>query len=184
MITVVFCHPWHGSFNYAILKYVTSRLSAQGKDYQVIDLNQDGFNPVLTQEELRQYSRGTSPDPLVQKYQSMLQASDTAIFIFPIWWGMMPAILKGFFDKVLLKGVAYTEDSEGLKPLFRIAHTYIITTSQGETRFFRPFMVDYFIPHICQAVGMNRVKWYNCERTSSGTTEHRTYFMQEVSMQF
>ncbi len=114
----------------------------------------------------------------------MLQGSDTVVFIFPVWWGMMPAILKGFFDKVLLKGVAYMEDSEGLKPLLHIGQTYVITTSQGETRFFRPFMVDYVIPRIFQSVGMNRVKWYNCEQTSSGTAEHRTGFVQEVSMQF
>lgn len=184
MITLVFCHPWHGSFNHAILESVKNRLSAQGKPWQLIDLNLDGFNPALTQEELRQYSRGTSPDPLVRKYQSMLQASDTVVFLFPIWWGMMPAILKGFFDKVLLKGVAYTEGAEGLKPLLHVEQTFLVTTSQGETRFFRPFMVDYFIPRVCQAVGFNRVKWYNCDQTSSGTQEHRTHFLQEVSMQF
>ncbi len=44
MVTIIFAHPWHGSFNKAILDTVTSTLEKEKKEYQLIDLNKDNFN--------------------------------------------------------------------------------------------------------------------------------------------
>ena len=100
MKTIIFAHPWHGSFNKSILNSVTETLDKKKDEYTVIDLNKDKFNPVMTEEELALYSQGKSIDPLVEKYQEILKKTDEIILIFPIWWSSMPAILKGFFDKI------------------------------------------------------------------------------------
>lgn len=63
-------------------------------------MNKDRFNPVMTEEELSLYSQGKSIDSLVEKYQEILKNTDELILVFPIWWMSMPAILKGFFEKV------------------------------------------------------------------------------------
>ena len=107
MVTIVFAHPWHGSFNKAILDTITAEFDKENKPYGVIDLYKDNFNPVFTEEELSLYSEGKSLSPLVMRYQQMIKSSDELIFIFPNWWNTMPAILKGLFDKVLLKGFAF-----------------------------------------------------------------------------
>ena len=108
MKTVIFAHPWHGSFNKAILDSVTKKFEEMKESYTIIDLHKDNFDPVMREEDLKLYSEGKFNDPLVGKYQEILKKSDGLVFIFPIWWSTMPAILKGFLDKVFLLNFAYT----------------------------------------------------------------------------
>ena len=85
MKTIVFAHPWNGSFNKAILDKVVEKLDETKQKYTIIDLNKDKFNPVMTEEELSLYSQGKSIDPLVKKYQEILKNTDELILVFPIW---------------------------------------------------------------------------------------------------
>ncbi len=182
MITIVFSHPWHGSFNDAILQTITNRLDETSRMYQLIDLPADNFNPAMTQHDLRLYSRGGTADPLAEEYGAMLRASTEIIFIFPIWWGMMPAILKGFFDKVLLQGISHSYTNNGeLHPLLNISRTLIITTSQGPTKLFFPFIKGYFIPTILTPVGMTGAEWHNCDNTAHGPQENREKFLRHIA---
>ena len=73
MKTIVFAHPWDGSFNKVILDQVVKKLDEIKEKYTVIDLNKDAFNPVMTEKELSLYSQGKSIDPLVLKYQEILK---------------------------------------------------------------------------------------------------------------
>lgn len=100
MITIVYAHPWDGSFNNAMLKETKKVLNNNGQEYTLIDLNKDNFNPVMTQNDLSVYGKSGFKDPVVDKYIQILQKTEKIIFIFPIWWMGAPAILKGFFDKV------------------------------------------------------------------------------------
>lgn len=182
MITIVSTHPWQGSFNNAILDTITRKLNEEELDYNLIDLPGDGFNPVMTADDLRLYSKGESNDRLVKKYRHILQHTDEIIFLFPIWWGSIPAILKGFFDKVLLKGSAFTYSSTGeLLPMLKISRTLLISTSQGKTSIYRPYIEGYLIPYLLNSVGMTCVEWHNCERTSHGPAENRENFLRQVS---
>lgn len=182
MITIVSAHPWHGSFNHAILETVISKLNDEEVEYRIIDLPADGFNPAMTAEDLSLYSKGESNDRLVKKYRRMLQQTDEIIFIFPIWWGMIPAILKGFFDKVLLKGSAFTYSPSGdMIPMLNISRTLLISTSQGETAIYRPYIEGYLIPYLLNSVGMTGAEWYNCDRTSHGPAENREDFLALIA---
>jgi len=95
MKTVIFSHPWDGSFNKAILDQVVKKLDETKEKYTVIDLNKDEFNPVMTEKELNLYSQGKSADPLVLKYQEILKNTDELILIFPVWWMSMQYGIKG-----------------------------------------------------------------------------------------
>ena len=68
MTTIVFSHPWEGSFNRAILDGVEKKLREEKRPYQVINLVVDGFNPTMTVNDLALYNRGETADPLVAKY--------------------------------------------------------------------------------------------------------------------
>ena len=73
-------------------------------------------------------------------------------------------------------------DAEGnLIPGLHISRTLIITTSQGDTELYKPYIEGYLIPYILNAVGMNNVMWHNCARTSHGTDGNRKNFLKEVS---
>lgn len=182
MITIVYAHPYDKSFNHAVLDTLTSGFNLAGKDYQVIDLYADNFNPAFTADSLKLYSRGETADPLARKYLDMLTKTDEIIFVFPIWWGMMPAIVKGFFDKVLLVGKAYKYNAEEtlVRAEINIKRTIVLTTSQGDTKYFAPFFTDYLKNRICASTGMSNYEWHNCDKTSKGPEENRLYFLNLV----
>lgn len=97
--TIIYAHPYEKSFNHAILERVQALLDAKGQEYRLIDLYADGFNPVYTKEELALFREGKALDPLVLQYQQALKDSKRLIFIFPIWWADMPAIVKGSWTR-------------------------------------------------------------------------------------
>ena len=180
MVAIIYVHPWDGSFNKAILDTLTAKLDEKGKEYQVIDLNKDKFNPVMTEKELALYStEGGYLDPLVEKYQNIIGKASEVVFIFPIWWSTAPAILKGFFDKVLLKGFAFSYEN-GWTPLLKINKSAIITTSESPTEHFKLPIEQDFIPSMLNSVGINNATWFNCDSVSRGTVEHRQNFLQQI----
>lgn len=168
MTTIVYAHPYDGSFNHALLNFVKRQLKARGDRFEVLDLYADGFNPAMEVESLALFSKGQSADPLVKKYSDALLASDTVIFIFPIWWSIMPAIVDGFFDKVMLQDTAYKYAADGhlIPDRIDIKRTVIISTSESPSATFAPFFRDYFNRNVLQTVGMKNLEWYNCQQVS------------------
>lgn len=182
MITILYAHPYNGSFNHAILEEIERKLAAEQKEYVVLDLYADGFNPAFEAASLRLYSRGETADPLAERYLKTLLTTDEFIMVFPVWWGMMPAIVKGFFDKVMLAGVAYRYDDGGnlIPDKLHVKRTVLITTSQSDTENFRPFFIGYFKPVVLDAVGLGNLEWYNCPQTAHGPAENRTNFLRMI----
>lgn len=180
MVTIIFSHPWFGSFNTAILDTVINKLITENKKYQVIDLHKDGFNPAFTTDELALFSKGETPYELTKQYQEKLKNSDEIIFIFPIWWSSVPAILKGFIDKTMLKGYAYQVDSTGWYPLLKFDKVTLLSTSESPTGHFVKSIQDVFINQTLTQIGMGNATWYNLEHTRSGTNENREAFLNKV----
>jgi len=184
MTTIIFAHPWHGSFNKAILDTVTAELQNRQVSYQVIDLNKDGFNPIMTEPELALFVKGESLDPLVKKYQAMLEETDSLIFIFPLWWNGVPAILKGFFDKVLLKNFAYTATNKGLKgKLTHIQSAKVFVTGQAPKWYIKYLkgnpIQKTLIGATLKAIGVKKAKWLYCGDVY-GAPEKRERFLSKV----
>jgi NAD(P)H dehydrogenase (quinone) len=105
-VLIIYAHPnVEGHCSY-ILYNVIKNLELKKINYDVIDLYKDNYDPILHENELYT-SRNKHVDEINLKYQSLLKNADLRIFIYPIWWGSMPAILKGFFDKVLVGGFGF-----------------------------------------------------------------------------
>ncbi|MBU3134233.1 NAD(P)H-dependent oxidoreductase [Clostridium gasigenes] len=187
--TIILAHPWHGSFNKAIMDTTVEQFKKMKKEYQIIDLNKENFDPVLREEELSLYSKGEFKDDLVKKYQMMLKDSDELVFIFPIWWFDLPAILKGFIDKVMLKNYAYIEGKYGLKGLLtNIKVTTVITTSEVPTWYLKYLVGNpikrSFIQGTLKGIGIKNVKWLNSSYTTSGTDKMKKSFLNKVLVRF
>lgn len=103
---IVYAHPNPESFNHAILDAIIEQLTALGSIVNVRDLYKIQFNPVLSKEDLQQIASGTIP-PDIKAEQEFINEADKVIFVAPIWWGFLPAILKGYFDRVFTEGFAY-----------------------------------------------------------------------------
>lgn len=90
-----------------------------GHDVDLVDLAADGFNPVMTRDDLLAWRQRTAVDPLTLDYQRRLLEADHLVFAFPIWWEAMPAMAKGFLDKVVAKGIHFEELPEAKGNPFR-----------------------------------------------------------------
>lgn len=181
MTTIVFCHPLTQSFNHRILESITKALSDEGREYDVINLYGENFNPVLDSTELANIGSGRPADEKSREYGETLRKSQQVIFIFPIWWGAMPAMLKGFIDKTFVKGVVYDTTPEGaIMPCLDIEKTTIVTTSDADSELFGNYIMGYFTPMTLTAVGMNSVQWFNLDHISRKTDAQREEFIGEV----
>jgi len=176
MITID--HPWQQSFNFTILEHVRRGLEASGCTVDVLDLNRDGFNPVLTVEELAIYTRGGVLDPKVREYQRRIARSDHLIYIFPVWWEVMPALLKGFFDKVFLPEWAFAE--EDAAPLLTHIRTGTAITTMGAPRPIHTSVERVLCKGILEFCGVQRTRWINCCEVSQIAPEQRRAWLDEV----
>ena len=129
-VHIIIDHPWQGSFNYAILAAFSEGLHRAGHTTDLLDLNQEGFNPVFSASELALYGQGRSLDPKIKDYQERLMSADYLAMLFPIWWNVMPACLKGWMDKVLLPGFAFSK-GQIPEPLLTHMKGAMILTSSG-----------------------------------------------------
>ncbi len=187
MVTIVFAHPSRDSFNAAILDAALKGLEKKEKSGQVIDLYADGFNPVLTAEELKVYNDGGYIDPLVKKYQEMISNSDELVFIFPIWWYDVPAILKGFLDKILLSGFAYEVTPLGIKALLtHIRRATVITASLSPAWMLKCFFGNpikrVLINATLKSVGIKNCKWLNSSAPSANSRDKCRVFLEKVKV--
>lgn len=105
---IVFCHPKPGSFNHAVLKTVTAELQAAGAEYRVADLYAESFTPVLSRQEWECYEDTQENTCATGPHVDSVLWCDTLIFIYPTWWFGPPAMLKGWLDRVLVPGVAFS----------------------------------------------------------------------------
>lgn len=182
LITIVYGHPYGKSFNRAILDSALASLQARNLDYTLIDLYGDGFDPAVREQDLALYSCGQTNDALAQKYMEILGKTAEIIYIFPVWWGVEPAIVKGFHDKVLLKDFAWSYSPEGnLQPKLQIDKTTIFTTSDAPGDFFAAYFNDYLPMHVFAAVGMGNVSWHNFGNILRSTSEERADFLRLVA---
>ena len=86
---------------------VTERLRAAGAEVRLHDLYAAGFDPVLSRPEHEGYEDVETNRTPVDREVTDLLWCDTLIFVYPTWWYGMPAMLKGWLDRVLLPGVAF-----------------------------------------------------------------------------
>jgi NAD(P)H dehydrogenase (quinone) len=165
MDLIVFAHPGGESHNLKALDFVKNSL--EGNDFEVIDLYKDNFDPVLptngyTEENL---------DSSVKSYQEKVSRCSRMIFLFPIWWYNMPAILKGFFDRVFTSGFAFKFGPAGPEPLFADKSAVVINTFAGPREALKMFgdapinSLDKSILGFC-GMPVKRVNWFNCTEPS------------------
>jgi NAD(P)H dehydrogenase (quinone) len=130
-VSLILAHPRSGSFNHAIAEMARNTLQSCG--YQVIfhDLYQEGFDPILHYDEI---PKDATLDPIVRKHCEEIASVEGIIIVHPNWWGMPPAILKGWVDRVIRPGVAYEflegDSGEGIpQGLLRAKKAIVFNTS-------------------------------------------------------
>ena len=132
-IQVVHAHPLTDSFNHALFQAIVETLTQHGHEVVATDLYRDGFDPRLSEAERRSYFAPTFDSSAVATYVDVLRRVDGIVFCFPQWWFSLPAILKGYFDRVWAPGIAFAHDLQGgrIKPLLTNIKLFGVVTSYG-----------------------------------------------------
>ena len=132
LIQVVHSHPLTDSYNHALFRIIVEALQER---HQVIatDLYRERFSPVMTEPERRSYYQPPYAEEEVAPLVRQLRQADGIIFCFPHWWFSMPAMLKGYFDRVWAPGTAFTHDLNGgrIEPLLTNIKLFGVVTTYG-----------------------------------------------------
>lgn len=191
-VHVVFAHPRGDSFNAAIHEAIVTALREAGHEVDDLDLNAENFPPTLTAAERGAYHTIGENLAGIESYVERLRAAEALVISAPTWWYGMPAILKGYFDRVWVPGVAFFLHGHGgaITPgLTNIRKYAVVTTTGSPWWFMRLYMRDP--GKIVLTRGMRRLfapnvtMTYLCHYgTDTSTLERRQRFVARVRTTF
>lgn len=138
-VLIIYSHPNETSYNASILQTVQKHLAPEHR-VKIVDLYKENFDPVLRFDE-RHKRRDLQHNEDMKPYRDLLSWADQLIFIFPTWWSGMPAILKGFIDRVFVAGFAYQNGPRG--PVGQLDGKAWIITTHNTPKIFLTFSQDY-----------------------------------------
>lgn len=183
-VYVVYAHPNPDSLNHAIMERLMDGLKEAGHEVEVADLYAEGFNPVLRTEDLCFNAECKAAEDVL-KYQEKISNSQGMAFVFPIWWFDMPAILKGWFDRVFSRGFAYSFGPQGLKPMLKVKKGLVINTAGAQEGMFKAFgfteaIKKTLITGTLQASGIYKVEHAILHNAMECGTQARKEFLDKV----
>ena len=103
-IIIILGHPDRESFCAGLATSYANQAAAQGHELRWLKLGEMKFDPILRSG----YRQRQSLEPDLVRAQEALLWANHYVFVYPIWWGSMPALLKGFFDRVFLPDFAFS----------------------------------------------------------------------------
>lgn len=188
---IVFNHPYEGSYCHAILASVSRGLQQSGKATDLIHLDKDGFNPRMTAEDLKGFVEHQAVDPQVIDYQERIKKAEHLIFIFPIWWDIMPAATKGFIDRVLSPGLAYAHHPRGfgLVPLLNHLKRITIITTMNKpgimySLFIGNLIKKVMIKSVFKTMGYENVNWVSFTSVKRVGQKKRVQWLNDLEKRF
>jgi NAD(P)H dehydrogenase (quinone) len=139
----VHAHPVPESFGSAMCVAAVDAARARGHEVRVIDLHAEGFNPVLGNDERREYNNLSAMPADLQPHVAALKWAEGLILVYPTWWYAQPAILKGWMDRVWRTDIAFTlhEDGQRLRPALANIRLIGVITSFGSPWWFWTFVI-------------------------------------------
>ncbi len=117
-VLYVYCHPLPESFHAALRAEALAGLSEAGHEVDLLDLYAEGFDPVLTEDGRRHYHDTSRNRRGLEAYAARLDAAEALVFQFSTWTFGPPAMLKGFFDRLLMPGLGFDiSDPSRVRPM-------------------------------------------------------------------
>lgn len=188
---IVFNHPNEGSYCNAILNAVTTGLQKANHEIDLMHLDNDGFNPAMSKADLKAFVKHKPIDAQVTDYNNRLKKADHLIFIFPIWWDLMPAMTKGFIDRVLSPGVVYDHHPRGfgLVPLLKKLKSVTIITTMNKPKIMYSLLIGNLIRKamlrsVFKTMGYKNLHWISFTSVKSVSQEKRAKWLTKLENRF
>ena len=186
-VVVIVAHPDPGSFNHAIATTATASLIRAGHDVTVLDLYAEEFRTAMSLDERIAY-HGERPilDPMAERHAGIVKHAEALVFVYPTWWSTVPAILKGWLERVMVPGVGFVFDDKhhvrrGLTHVRRI----VGISTYGSRRIYVRALHDNGRRTLLRALRLNtaiftRRSWLGLYQMDNRTMEQRTAFLKRV----
>jgi NAD(P)H dehydrogenase (quinone) len=123
---IVVSHPHRQSLTHSVATEIAQGLSLSGGGHtsEIADLAAEGFDPRFTSADVALYRRETPPPPDIAFEQQRIDRADALMLVYPIYWWSMPALLKGWVDRVFTNGWAY-DFSPGTQLVKKLRHLQV-----------------------------------------------------------
>ena len=181
-ILIINGHPNKDSFNFGIAAAYKKGVLSTGTEVKEIVIANLDFNPNLQFG----YQKRTELEPDLLEAWEKIQWADHLVWIHPVWWGGLPAITKGFIDRLFLPGFAfqYRENSHFWDKLLKGKTAHIITTLDQPGFFYRMVFhrpsVNQLRRSVLKFCGISPVKVSYIGIVRNSTPEMRKKWLQKV----
>jgi putative NADPH-quinone reductase len=189
-VLVVYCHPVETSFHAALHREVVARLTAAGHTVDDCDLYAERFDPVMSREERLGYHDVPRNREALAGYVQRLQEAEALVLCFPTWCFGLPAMLKGFFDRLLMPGVAFDLSNPAqVKPLLTHLRRISAVVTYGRPRWLAWYMGDpprRIVTRYLKRLTGNRarVDYHACYHMNVATPARLQGFLRSVGEAF
>ena len=185
---LVVAHPSADSYCHAVASRAEAGLVAAGHEVAVLDLYALGVRPEMSAEERDEY-HGESPivDPLIAEHAALVQRAEAIVFVYPTWWSGLPAILKGWLERVLVPGVGFVLDerTNKVRPGLRQMRRIVGISTYGSPRGYVRLVNDNGRRIITRALRLScgfraRTSWLGLYAIDTATPAERGEFLARV----
>ena len=184
-VLLIHCHPRAESFSAALRDTARQALEAAGHQVECRDLYAEGFSPALNNAEHRDYLDPASNPSDVADHVASLQRAEALLLVYPTWWYGLPAMLKGWFDRIWAPGVAFKLGDGAIEPLLTNIKRIGVVTTYGSPLWLLwvigwpdKKLINRGLRRLC-ARGC-RVEWLMLTRMDQRTAPERAAFLAKV----
>jgi putative NADPH-quinone reductase len=189
-VLIVYAHPSPSSFAGALHRRAIEVLAARGHEVDELDLYAERFDPVMSLHTYQNYLNAAVNRAEVAPYVDRLLAASALVLVYPVWHDGLPAILKGFIDRVFLRGVAFEIDANGvflprLQNIERLSAVATYGASRSRTAYVGDLPRRFFMRNLGALVAPGAPMQYIADYGLDGATaQQRTRFMARVTRDF
>jgi NAD(P)H dehydrogenase (quinone) len=187
-ILYIYCHPLPESFHAAIRARALHELEIAGHEVDLLDLYAEKFDPVLSEEARRHYHDTSRNQIGLEDYIRRLTRAEAMVVQFPTWCFGMPALLKGYFDRMILPGVAFDlGDPTDVKPMLANLTRIVGIVTYGRPRHMALWMGDPPRKMVKRYLrwftgGRARVDYHALYHLNVATDAQRIAFLERVQL--
>lgn len=198
-VLIIFNHPYEESYCNSILEAVRKGLTAANHQIDIIHLDNEQFDPVMRAKDLQAFALArTEPelalqmlDAQVLDYKTRIEQAEHLVFIFPIWWELMPALTKGFIDKLIFPSITYKYKNSGTgmsSILNRLQGMTMITTMNTPSLAYRLLFGNAIKKAMLMGtfwkIGIKRRKWIKLTNVKSTSSSKRALWLKQIENHF
>lgn len=132
---VVVAHPDPASLSQAVTQALADGVAAAGHSVEIADLAREGFDPRFTLNDLAAHRREIAQPADIAFEQARIDRADALVLVYPVYWWSMPALMKGWIERVFANGWAYDEGAD-LKTVKKLGHlpVHLIAVAGADMR--------------------------------------------------